>query len=270
MIEDDWFLSLGCLVQISASSCWLDPLIIILCRSLCAQSLSHVWLFVTPMDCSPPGSFVHRDSPGKNTGVGCHALLQGIFKTQGSNLHLPHCRRILNHLNHWGSPYVPLYLWSFYLLWRLLIWYNTPTSTFLHFFVIYLFPCFQITYIIIFEVNSLWTDYICLCQFLSFNCCVKPSVFNDLLELVCHLIFLSSTFSFTYFMFLFFIFLSSYRLHEYMGIPLLFSHSVCGFCRYGIIYKHNLTTEVIILSLWVKYRKFISFYITSLPAPLRI
>ena len=28
------------------------------------------------------------DSPGKNTGVGCHALLQGIFLTQGSNLHL--------------------------------------------------------------------------------------------------------------------------------------------------------------------------------------
>ena len=32
-----------------------------------------------PMDCSPPGSSVHGDSPGKNTGVGCHALLQGIF-----------------------------------------------------------------------------------------------------------------------------------------------------------------------------------------------
>ena len=30
-----------------------------------------------PMDCSPPGSSVHRDSPGKNTGVCCHALLQG-------------------------------------------------------------------------------------------------------------------------------------------------------------------------------------------------
>ena len=30
-----------------------------------------------PMDCSPPGSSVHGDSPGKNTGVGCHALLQG-------------------------------------------------------------------------------------------------------------------------------------------------------------------------------------------------
>ena len=36
-----------------------------------------------PMDCSPPGSSVHGDSLGKNTGVGCHALLQGIFPTQG-------------------------------------------------------------------------------------------------------------------------------------------------------------------------------------------
>ena len=41
-----------------------------------------------PMDYSPPGSTVHGDSPGKNTGVGCHGLLQGIFPTQGSNLHL--------------------------------------------------------------------------------------------------------------------------------------------------------------------------------------
>ena len=42
-----------------------------------------------PMDYSPPGSSVHGDSPGRNTGVGCHALLQGIFPTQGSNLGLP-------------------------------------------------------------------------------------------------------------------------------------------------------------------------------------
>ena len=37
------------------------------------------------VDCSLPGSPVHGESPGKNTGVGCHALLQGIFPTQGSN-----------------------------------------------------------------------------------------------------------------------------------------------------------------------------------------
>ena len=37
------------------------------------------------MDYSPPGFSVHEDSPNKNTGVGCHALLQGIFPTQGLN-----------------------------------------------------------------------------------------------------------------------------------------------------------------------------------------
>ena len=57
-----------------------------------------------PMDSSPTGSSVHGDSPGKNTGVGCHALLQGIFPTQGSNSGLPHCRLILYHLNHQRSP----------------------------------------------------------------------------------------------------------------------------------------------------------------------
>ena len=56
------------------------------------------------MDCSPTVSSVHEDSPGKNTGVGCHALLQGIFPTQGSNLGLPHCRQIVYCLSHEGSP----------------------------------------------------------------------------------------------------------------------------------------------------------------------
>ena len=42
-----------------------------------------------PVDCSPPGSSVHGDSPGRNTGVRCHAVLQGIFLTQESNPGLP-------------------------------------------------------------------------------------------------------------------------------------------------------------------------------------
>ena len=54
------------------------------------------------MDCSPPGSSVHRNSSGKNSGVGCHALLQEIFPTQGSNPGLPHCRQILYCLSHQG------------------------------------------------------------------------------------------------------------------------------------------------------------------------
>jgi len=55
-----------------------------------------------PMDCSLPGSSVHGDSPGKNTGVGCHALLQGIFPTQRSNSGLRHGSQILYHLSHQG------------------------------------------------------------------------------------------------------------------------------------------------------------------------
>ena len=56
-----------------------------------------------PMDCSPPGSSVNGDSPGENTGVGCHVLLQGIFPTQGSNSGLQNCRWILYHLSHQRS-----------------------------------------------------------------------------------------------------------------------------------------------------------------------
>ena len=56
------------------------------------------------MKCSPPGSSVHGDSPGKNTGVSCHALLQEIFPIQGSNPGLLHCRWILYCLSHQGSP----------------------------------------------------------------------------------------------------------------------------------------------------------------------
>ena len=45
------------------------------------------------VDCSP--LLCPWDSPGKNTGVGCHALLQGLLPTQGLNLGLPHCRQTL-------------------------------------------------------------------------------------------------------------------------------------------------------------------------------
>ena len=56
------------------------------------QSCPTLW---DPMDYSSPRSSVHGDSPGKNTRVSYHALLQGIFLTQGSNPGLPHCRWIL-------------------------------------------------------------------------------------------------------------------------------------------------------------------------------
>ena len=45
-------------------------------------------------------------SPGKNTGVGSHSLLQGIFPTQGSNPGLLHCKWILYCLSHQGNPVI--------------------------------------------------------------------------------------------------------------------------------------------------------------------
>ena len=66
-----------------------------------AESLQSCPILCDPMDCSPPGSSIHGDSPGKNSGVGCHALLQGIFPTQKMNLHLL-C------LLHWLAGSLPL------------------------------------------------------------------------------------------------------------------------------------------------------------------
>ena len=57
-----------------------------------------------PMDCSLPGLLCLWDSPGKNTGVGRHFLLQGIFPTQESNPGLQHCRQILYRLG-WRGGY---------------------------------------------------------------------------------------------------------------------------------------------------------------------
>ena len=72
-------------------------------KTMCLIAQSCLTL-CDPVNSSPPGSSVHGDFPGKTTGVGCHALLQGIVPTQGSNPGLLHCRWILYHLNDQGSP----------------------------------------------------------------------------------------------------------------------------------------------------------------------
>ena len=71
----------------------------VLCAFVSVLSQLSLTIF-DPMDCSLPGSSVHENFPGKNTGMGCHAFLQGIFPTQGSNLGLLHYRRILYCLRH--------------------------------------------------------------------------------------------------------------------------------------------------------------------------
>ena len=66
---------------------------------MCAKSLQSCPAPCDPVDCSLPGSSVHGILP---TGVGCHALLQGIFPTQGLNLHLLHWQ--VDSLPLQGSP----------------------------------------------------------------------------------------------------------------------------------------------------------------------
>ena len=75
----------------------------LLCAVLCLFTQSCPTL-CDPMDCSPPSFSVHGDSPGENTEVGCHTLLQRIFPTQGLNPGLPHCRQILYCLSHQRRP----------------------------------------------------------------------------------------------------------------------------------------------------------------------
>ena len=62
----------------------MEKILMIVCVCVCV-SCSVMSNSCDPMDYSPSGSSVHGDSPGKNTRVGCHFLLQGIFLTQGSN-----------------------------------------------------------------------------------------------------------------------------------------------------------------------------------------
>ena len=75
------------------------PSISLFSCSVMSDSLQSHWLLLTRLLCL-------WDSPGKNTGVGCHFLLQRIFPTQGSNPCLLHCRWILYH---WTTGEAPGY-----------------------------------------------------------------------------------------------------------------------------------------------------------------
>ena len=125
------------------------PVLCCCCCSLVAQSCPTL---CDPIDCGPPGSSVHRDSPGKNTGVnswpppgdlpdpgikprspalqadflpseppgkpkntGVGSLfpLQGIFLTQELNWGLLHCRQILHQLSYQGSPPCAIYIYIY-------------------------------------------------------------------------------------------------------------------------------------------------------------
>ena len=81
-----------------SSSCKFSIVIYFIRACTHAKSLQLCLIFCDPMDCSLPGSSVNGDSPGKNTGVDCCALLQRIFPAQESNRGLLNCRQILYQL----------------------------------------------------------------------------------------------------------------------------------------------------------------------------
>ena len=77
--------------------CFIDYAKAFDCVKVKVKSLNHVQLFMTPWTVAYQ-ALPSMEFPGKNTGVGCHFLLQGIFPTQGLNPCLPHCRQMLYQL----------------------------------------------------------------------------------------------------------------------------------------------------------------------------
>ena len=88
------------ILVLSEPSLWMDPM------QVRSESVSPSVMSdsLRPHGRQPTRLFCPWHSPGKNTGVGCHSLLQGIFLTQGSNMGLLHCRQVIYQLSHQGSP----------------------------------------------------------------------------------------------------------------------------------------------------------------------
>ena len=93
-----------------------------------AQSLQSCSIFLWLYGLQPARLLCPWDSPGKNTGVGCHFLLQGILPTQGSNQGLPRCRQILHYLRHQKHPYISPYVCEYMIFSLNKIFCMTPRS----------------------------------------------------------------------------------------------------------------------------------------------
>ena len=123
--------------------------------------LSHVYLFATP-GLWPSRLLCPWDSPGKNTGVSCHFLPQRIFPTQGSNLCLLPCRRILYH-------------WATRETWALLGWYFCSWNC-----KIELCGSFALKTCVWFEKSRLWKNGCCLQNAGCFSWYVCETVYEQI------------------------------------------------------------------------------------------
>ena len=87
--------------------CVCVPAWVCVCVCVCVN-LSQLYLSLwDSMECKPTRLLCPWNSLGKNTGVCSHSLFQGNFSIQGWNPGLLHCRQILYHLSHQGSPAPP-------------------------------------------------------------------------------------------------------------------------------------------------------------------
>ena len=129
-------------------------------------------------------------STGKNTGVGCHSLYQGIFLTQGSNPSLPHCRQILYHLSHHEErkPHINLYLYvcvciyiCIYIYiyitiytWCFIIKDSTKDVIYLYFFLIPWDPSQNLHFTNTYQYISLWRESIY--YYMIIGSCILPEM----------------------------------------------------------------------------------------------
>ena len=92
-------------MQVLLNTLFLSDFCVINGYILCLVTQSYLTL-CHRIACSLPNFSVPGDSPGKNTGVGCYFLLQGVFLTQKWNWGLPHCRWILYQLNYKRTNFI--------------------------------------------------------------------------------------------------------------------------------------------------------------------
>ena len=87
----------GCHITLSRVACTIQCVGVCVCRLVVSNSLR-------PHGLQPARLLCPWNSPGKNTGVGCHSFLQEIFPAQGSNSDLLNCRQILYPLSYQRNP----------------------------------------------------------------------------------------------------------------------------------------------------------------------
>ena len=93
-------------IQSMGVTLWVWPPDVSLVSGCCPSACSVVSDSLRPHGLQPARRLCPWDFPGRNAGVGCHFLLQGIFPTQGSNLslfHLLRCRWVLYHWAIWEA-----------------------------------------------------------------------------------------------------------------------------------------------------------------------